>query len=165
MVDIRYMTFFGVLCTLMFSNIGFGIPDELPELKQPEPKVDIIQEEPKVKKIKYVKIEQNRPFKARELADWKITAYCPCKACSGKYGRNTATGVKARSNHTIAVDPKIIKYGSKVYIDGKKYIAEDCGGGVKGYHIDIFFDTHAEVEAFGKQYKQVIIKKGEKNGK
>ena len=149
---------------LLMGNPLFGIPDELPELKQPEPKVDIIQEEPKVKGIKYTKIKQNRPFKAREFADWKITAYCPCKACSGKYGRNTATGVKARSNHTVAVDPKIIKYGSKVYIDGKKYVAEDCGGDVKGYHIDIFFDTHAEVEAFGKQYKQVIVK-GDKNGK
>lgn len=155
---------FLALFAILMGNPLFGIPDELPELKQPEPKVDIIQEEPKVKKIKYVKIKQSRQFKAREYADWKITAYCPCKACSGKYGQNTATGVKARSNHTVAVDPKIIKYGSRVYIDGKKYIAEDCGGDVKGYHIDIFFDTHAEVEAFGKQYKQVIVKGG-KNGK
>lgn len=155
---------FLALFGLLMGNPLFGIPDELPEIRQPEPKVDIIQEEPKVKKIKYVKIKQNRPFKAREYADWKITAYCPCKACSGKYGRNTATGKIARSNHTIAVDPKIIKYGSKVYIDGKKYIAEDCGGDVKGYHIDIFFDTHDEVEAFGKQYKQVIVR-GCKNGK
>ena len=74
---------FLALFGLLMGNPLFGIPDELPELKQPEPKVDIIQEEPKLKEVKgvkRVKIKQSRPFKAREFADWKITAYCPCKA-------------------------------------------------------------------------------------
>lgn len=96
------------------------------------------------------------PIDDREV--YKITAYCPCEECSGNYGRQTATGHRARARHTIAVDPDIIKYGSKVEIDEVTYTAEDCGGQVRGKHIDIFFDTHDEVEKFGKKYKKVRVK-------
>lgn len=105
------------------------------------------------------KTKQAKPTKATDYISWKITAYCPCEKCSGKYGRNTSTGKIAKKGRTVAVDPSIVKYGSKVIIDGKEYIAEDCGGGVKGYHIDIFFDTHEEVENFGKKYKRVKIRR------
>ena len=92
------------------------------------------------------------------LGKFKLTAYCPCRECSGGYGRQTSTGRRARARHTVAVDPDIIKYGSKVEIDGITYTAEDCGGKVKGKHIDVFFDTHDEVEKFGKKYMKVRVK-------
>lgn len=95
--------------------------------------------------------------KRGRLKTFKLTAYCPCQECSEGYGRSTATGARARANHTIAVDPNVIKYGTKVVINGVTYTAEDCGGGVKGNHIDIFFNTHAEVERFGVKYKKVKI--------
>ena len=82
-----------------------------------------------------------------------LTAYCPCEKCSEGYGRNTATGKTAEANRTAAVDPRVIPYGTKIEIDGVTYVAEDCGGAVKGYTIDIFFDTHEETERFGRQKK------------
>ena len=94
---------------------------------------------------------------AKSLGKFKITAYCPCRECSGGYGRQTSTGHRARARHTIAVDPRNIRYGTKLIIDGVTYTAEDCGGGVKGRHIDIFFDTHREVERFGKRYREVRV--------
>lgn len=85
------------------------------------------------------------------------TAYCPCEECSGGYGRRTSTGKIAKECRTIAVDPKVIPYGTAVIIDGNTYIAEDCGGAIKGNKIDIFFNSHEEVEKFGKQVKEIVI--------
>lgn len=95
--------------------------------------------------------------KSINMGEFKLTAYCPCEECSEGYGRRTSTGATAKSSHTIAVDPDVIGYGSRVKIGGKTYKAEDCGGGVVGDHIDIFFDTHSEVEEFGIKYKNVKI--------
>lgn len=85
------------------------------------------------------------------------TAYCPCEECSGGYARRTSTGKIAQECRTIAVDPKVIPYGTAVIIDGNTYIAEDCGGAIKGNKIDIFFNSHEEVEKFGKQVKEIVI--------
>lgn len=101
--------------------------------------------------------KKNKNKKHSQVKTFKLTAYCPCYECSEEYGTNTATGVKARARHTIAVDPKVIKYGTKVIIDGVEYTAEDCGGKVKGNHIDIYFNTHEEVERFGVKYKKVRV--------
>lgn len=63
----------------------------------------------------------------------------------------TATGTTAKEGRTIAVDPKVIPYGTKVYIDGWGYrIAEDCGGGIKGNHIDIYVDSASHIPAAGR---------------
>ena len=66
------------------------------------------------------------------LGKYKLTAYCGCRKCSGKWGARTASGKKAKQGRTIAVDKRKIKLGSKVQINGKTYVAEDVGGGVKG---------------------------------
>ena len=101
--------------------------------------------------------------KTINMGEFKLTAYCPCYECSEGYGRRTHSGKTARSEHTIAVDPDIINIGSKVKIGNKIYIAEDTGGGVNGDHIDIFFDTHEEVEEFGVKHKNVkVIRKDKK---
>ena len=44
----------------------------------------------------------------------------------------TATGTKPKWG-TIAVDPRVIPYGTKVYIPqfNMTFVAEDCGGAIK----------------------------------
>ena len=94
------------------------------------------------------------------LGEFTLTAYCSCSKCCGKWScGKTASGVKAKSNHTIAVDKKVIPLGSKVVINGIEYTAEDTGGGVKGKHIDIFFDSHSDALDFGRQKATVYMKK------
>lgn len=84
---------------------------------------------------------------------FRVTAYCPCSKCCGKWANGiTSTGATAQANRTIAVDPKVIPYGSVVRMNGIDYVAEDCGGAIKGNRIDVYFDTHAEAMAFGVQY-------------
>lgn len=89
---------------------------------------------------------------------YRLTAYCPCEICCGKYDGITSTGVKATAGRTVAVDPRVIPYGSEVVIYGHTYIAEDCGGAVNGYEVDIFFDSHQEALDFGVQYAKVEVK-------
>lgn len=91
------------------------------------------------------------------LGEFTLTAYCPGRCCCGKWASGyTATGTLATEGRTIAVDPKVIPYGSRVLLiwpDGTQhsYIAEDCGGGVNGNHIDAFFNGHQAARAFGVQ--------------
>ena len=73
----------------------------------------------------------------------------------------TSTGTVATANRTIAVDPRVIPYGSKVKIDGKEYIAEDCGGAIKGNRIDIFVDNHDNTLEQGVRYLNVKVYSGD----
>jgi 3D (Asp-Asp-Asp) domain-containing protein len=93
------------------------------------------------------------------LGRFKLTAYCPCKKCSEGWGNKTATGVRAIEGRTIAVDPRVIPYGSVVVINGKEYVAEDCGGKIKGKKIDIYFESHSVAWKFGVQYADVYLKR------
>lgn len=93
------------------------------------------------------------------LGRYKLTAYCPCKKCSDNWGNKTATGVRATQGRTIAVDPRVIPYGSIVVINGHEYVAEDCGGAIKGKRIDVYFESHKVASDFGVQYAEVFLKK------
>jgi 3D (Asp-Asp-Asp) domain-containing protein len=43
---------------------------------------------------------------------------------------------------TVAVDPRIIRMGSRMYIPGYgRGIAEDTGSAIKGYHIDVWMSS------------------------
>lgn len=70
----------------------------------------------------------------------------------------TATGTTPKWG-TIAVDPSIIPYGTKVYIPmfDKVFIAEDCGGAIKGNKIDIFMNSEQECVNFGRKNIEIKI--------
>ena len=93
----------------------------------------------------------------RSLGTFRITAYCSCSQCCGKWSNGiTASGKTARANHTIAADTSVLPFGTEVYIDGKRYVVEDRGGAIKGNKIDIYFDSHTEANNFGVKYKEVF---------
>lgn len=94
----------------------------------------------------------------KSLGTFKITHYCPCSICCGPWADGiTSTGKTAVTNHTIAVDPTQIPYGSKVVINGQVYVAEDCGGAIKKNCIDIYVATHAEGQNKGVYYTDVYL--------
>jgi 3D (Asp-Asp-Asp) domain-containing protein len=95
---------------------------------------------------------------AEYLGEFKLTAYCDCEICNGKWvGQPTASGTELTVGRTIAVDPDVIPLGSTVYINGLDYIAEDTGSAIKGKRIDVLFSTHEEALEFGVQYANVSI--------
>lgn len=103
-------------------------------------------------------VEPQQVNETQTSRTFKLTAYCPCSICCGSYSNGiTATGTVATAGRTIAVDPNVIPYGSEVIINGKTYVAEDCGGAISRNRIDIFFDSHQEALNFGVQYADVTL--------
>lgn len=89
------------------------------------------------------------------------TAY----SCDGRPGI-TATGTIVHLG-TVAVDPKVIPLGSKLFItsDDGQYVygyatAEDTGGLIKGNRVDLYYNTTAECFQFGARRVTVRILKG-----
>lgn len=103
--------------------------------------------------------EESEPDEPKRIpmGEFKITYYCGCYSCSEEYGTMTSTGVRAVEGRTIAVDPTVIPYGAKVYINNHEYIAEDCGGAIKGNDIDIYLEDHDRVYESGVDYYDVEI--------
>ena len=80
-------------------------------------------------------------------------------------GHNCATGVAPKPGY-IAVNPKVIPYGTKMYIkssDGKYVygyaVAADTGGFVKTHptNVDLFFPTVSSMNTFGRRNVEIYI--------
>ena len=83
----------------------------------------------------------------------KTTGYCNCSSCAGPWaGCRTASGKYPRANHTIAVDRRLIKLGTRVKIGKTTYVAEDTGGGVRGRIIDIYYSSHSKAHRHGVKW-------------
>ena len=82
-------------------------------------------------------------------------------------GKKTASGRVAQYG-VIAVDPKVIPLGTKLYVestdDGKSWqygycVAGDTGGAIKGNKIDLFFNSRSECLQFGRRSAIVYVLK------
>ena len=72
-------------------------------------------------------------------------------------GNTTYTGIWPYIG-VIAVDPKVIPLGTKMYVEGYGYAeAQDTGGAIKGKKIDVFMDTRAEALQWGRKKVKVYI--------
>ncbi|WP_269478008.1 3D domain-containing protein [Hominibacterium faecale] len=79
------------------------------------------------------------------------------KAYAYSGGGRTAMGTKARVG-AIAVDPKVIPLGTKVYIDGYGHArAEDTGGNIKGRTVDLYMNSSSKCYKWGVQFKTVYV--------
>lgn len=107
--------------------------------------------------------------KKESLGEFKITAYCSCEKCCGKWASNRpkdengkdivygSTGEVLIVGTSVAVDPSVIPYGSQVEINGHTYTAQDTGSAIKGNRIDVYFDGHQDALNFGVQYAEVFL--------
>lgn len=119
--------------------------------------------------------------------EWKkaiVTAYSPHSKSCGKWSKigKTSTGVCVRSSdpndvYGIAADPKMIPYGTKIYVPGyyeklqnnKNLIptemneVDDTGGAMRKaarrgiLHIDIRFRTESEAQRWGSREMMIFI--------
>ena len=110
------------------------------------------------------KRKTSNPYLAKNLGVFSLTFYTPYE---DSYGYRTSTGVRSQHLKTCAVDPRVIPYGSVIQITGNNgkvltLKAVDCGGGIKGNKIDIFFDGgqregYAFMEEFGEIHSVYLL--------
>ena len=87
----------------------------------------------------------------KNLGSFRLSFYCSCEKCCGAYATGlTKSGTTVTEGRTIAVDPKVIPLGSRVYIDGYGvFIAEDVGSAIKENKIDIAVGNHEQALKLG----------------
>lgn len=95
--------------------------------------------------------------KVKKVIVMQATAYDPTA------GSMTASGTRARVG-AVAVDPRVIPLGSKLYIESMDGFAsygyataEDTGGAIKGNRIDLFYSTNAQANRFGRRNVKVYV--------
>jgi 3D (Asp-Asp-Asp) domain-containing protein len=88
----------------------------------------------------------------------KLTGYTYQTPGNGAHGSITKSGTTVHWG-TVAVDPAVIPLGTRLMIEGYDtvFIAEDTGGGVRGNHVDVFFNEYDAAVRFGVQYRTVTI--------
>jgi len=125
----------------------------------------IMEDEPKQEKIKVIRM--------------KVTGYCPCKICCGKFADGfTSTGKNAWRTDGVAADLRILPYGTKLVIPGIGIrVVDDTGDDMRRSakmgicHIDVRFrlpdgtedcpeerkKCHQRAREFGVQWKDVVV--------
>lgn len=121
-------------------------------------KTELISEmKPLIRKIgtkETVEINTDDISKYKKVLTMVATAYLPT---DGDGRGITYTGTRARYGE-IAVDPRVIPLGTKVFIPGYGIaVAEDTGGDILGNRIDLCMESYDSCMAFGRRTVQVYI--------
>ncbi|MFR1710345.1 MAG: 3D domain-containing protein [Clostridium sp.] len=110
-----------------------------------------------------------RPSRGSNGQDFAYSSVISCTSTAytsdrGDSGTITATGTTVRRNpdgySTVAVDPRVIPLGTKLYIEGYGLaIAEDTGGAIKGNKVDVYVNSYDEAINWGRRQVNVYILK------
>ena len=103
-------------------------------------------------------LELYGPFAGKEVMTLEATAYYPGpNNFGGGVGPTTAIGILARRG-VVAVDPSVIRLGTRVHVEGYgEAVAGDTGGAIRGNRIDLCFDTYEQAMQFGRRNVKVHI--------
>ena len=95
-------------------------------------------------------------FHTRKVISMIATAYEPSPRSCGRYATGRTSSGLLAGYGVVAVDPKVIPLGTKLYVEGYGYaIAGDQGRSIQGNRIDLGFATVREAMSFGR--RSVIV--------
>lgn len=97
-------------------------------------------------------------FRTLRVLKMSASAYDPGPRSCGRWASGkTSCGMRAGYG-VVAVDPDVIRLGSKLYIEGYGHaIAGDVGRSIKGNRIDLGFDTYRDAIRFGRKKVNVHV--------
>ena len=83
---------------------------------------------------------------------FRVTAYCPCRKCCGKYADGkTASGAPAFGKLLAAA--RGIPFGTWIHVPGYGWAqVKDRGRAITGGRLDVLFPTHAQARRWGVRY-------------
>lgn len=97
---------------------------------------------------------KNKPRKYLKKLSLQATAYTSQDPGCGKLTKREHYLRKG----LVAVDPKIIPLGTRLYIEGYGYaIADDIGSAIKGNKIDLAYENRKDAFNFGRKTVTVFI--------
>jgi 3D (Asp-Asp-Asp) domain-containing protein/peptidoglycan hydrolase CwlO-like protein len=104
------------------------------------------------------RIAEIQPQGINLAGEWKVVATAYYAGGGGLNGDGTtATGLRARKG-IVAVDPRLIPLGTKLYIEGYgQALAADTGGWIKGDRVDLCFDSLDECYRYGRRKIYVYL--------
>lgn len=98
------------------------------------------------------------PSRGTRVMTMVSTGYCPCAKCSWPYADNLCYMGYPAGRGIVAVDPKVIPMGTRVYVEGYGAgLAADQGGAIKGNRIDLCFNSHQEALNWGIKTVKVTV--------
>ena len=94
----------------------------------------------------------------------RVTAYCPCPKCCGKYSDGvTACGHEIQPGDTFVAADRRYPFRTEMLIPGysnsRPVKVLDRGGAIKGNRLDVFFATHEEALKWGVKYLEVNVRR------
>ncbi len=102
-------------------------------------------------------IGRSSSFRTLKVLEMNASAYTPHRSGGGSGTGRTATGLPAGYG-LVAVDPKVIPFGTVLYIEGYGMaIAADKGRAIRGNKIDLCFATRQQALQFGRRKVRVHI--------
>ena len=93
-------------------------------------------------------------YQRMRCLDMTATGYSPYE---GSGAGRCATGMRAGYG-VVAVDPRVVRLGTKLYVEGYGYaVAGDTGGAIKGRRIDLGHTTYREAANVGRRHVRVWV--------
>ncbi|MCX6366534.1 MAG: 3D domain-containing protein [Armatimonadetes bacterium] len=94
-------------------------------------------------------------YEGKRVLTLMATGYGPGE--NGPWGNRTFMNTRVRFG-VVAVDPRVIKLGTRLYVEGYgECRAEDTGGAIKGMRIDLAFDSDRVANQYGRRKVRVVI--------
>jgi len=100
-----------------------------------------------------------RPAPAtRPLGVFRVTAYCPCARCCGRWAALPASQRPPLRGPYCAADLRVLPKGTSIHVQGIGWRqVSDTGGDIVGGRIDLLMKSHRRAVRFGKQWRRVEV--------
>ena len=137
-------------------GIALGEKDRMQITKSPgqRMRLEVVRYVPEPEPVRPMVATSRGATAYKAIYEMEATAYLPT---DGDGLGITATGIRA-THGVVAVDPRVIPLGSKVYVPGYGFaIAADTGGAIKGRKIDLCMESYGDAMQFGRRTVTVYL--------